>query len=111
MDRPQILIPSHPTRKDPPMNIKEETRKMKLASPILLRLRLKKGITHSPSSVNRSLQAKKRSLPPITKTSRWQKKAASPLPSRSASNSMKESSLTWKQSSPASSLCRIRSIA
>ena len=39
---PLFLIPSNPTRKDPPMNIKEETRKMKLASPILAAASLEK---------------------------------------------------------------------
>lgn len=59
--RPQILIPSHPTRKDPPMNIKEETRKMKLASPILAAASLEKR-NHALALIRESLLASKEEI-------------------------------------------------
>ena len=61
MDRPQILIPSHPTRKDPPMNIKEETRKMKLASPILAAASLEKR-NHALALIRESLLANREEI-------------------------------------------------
>ena len=61
MDRPPILIPSHPTRKDPPMNIKEETRKMKLASPILAAASLEKR-NHALALIRESLLANKEEI-------------------------------------------------
>ena len=61
MDRPQILIPSHPTRKDPPMNIKEETRKMKLASPILAAASLEKR-NHALAFIRESLLANREEI-------------------------------------------------
>lgn len=61
MDRLQILIPSHPTRKDPPMNIKEETRKMKLASPILAAASLEKR-NHALALIRESLLANKEEI-------------------------------------------------
>ena len=61
MDRLQILIPSHPTRKDPPMNIKEETRKMKLASPILAAASLEKR-NHALALIRESLLASREEI-------------------------------------------------
>ena len=58
---PLFLIPSQPTRKDPPMNIKEETRKMKLASPILAAASLEKR-NHALALIRESLLASKEEI-------------------------------------------------